>query len=409
MTKKALTERSIKALQPTKTRLEVFDTKVPGFYVRVQPTGSKSFGVTYRFSGRVRRLTIGSVGAWDLASARDRAREAVRLATSGERDLASEKQDARQADTFEDLAAAYIERWAKPRKRSWKEDARIIDRYLNPAFGTLKVADVRRADVRRLLDDLATDSPIMANRVLACIRKIYNWALSMDLAETTPCANIPAPAQPVRRDRVLSDSELRSVWTALDSTDSIISDIYRLRLLTAQRGGECSGMRWAEIDLDAAIWTIPAERSKNKLSHRVPLAPAVVSILERRKAEGLATEARRAKRQGREADPVDFVFPGRRRGCPIAETKSVKNAITAAADIAPWVGHDLRRTAATKMAEAGAGRTVIGRVLNHADPEITAVYDRYSYDSEKREALTQWARTLARITSGLAAVDAINS
>ena len=408
MAKSALTERSVKAIQPIERRIEVFDAKVPGFYVRVQPTGAKSFGVTYRYAGRVRRLTIGSTDTWSLADARERARETIRLASTGERDMASEKRDARAADTFEALAAEYVERWAKPRKRSWKEDARIIDCYLNPKFGNVKVSDVRRQDVRRLLDDLAADSPIMANRVLACIRKIFNWALSMDLAETTPCSNISAPAQPVRRDRVLTDDELRAVWAALDSTDSIIGDIYRLRLLTAQRGGEVSGMQWAEIDLPGAVWTIPADRSKNKLSHRVPLAPAVVAILERRKAAGLATEVRRAKRQGREADQVDFVFPGRRRGCPIAETKSAKNAITAAADIPHWTGHDLRRTAATRMAEAGTGRTVIGRVLNHADPEVTAVYDRYGYDAEKREALEQWARRLAVIVSGLEAVQTVN-
>ena len=406
MAKATLTARGVAALKPADSRIEVFDEKLTGFYVRVNPTGGKTYGVMYRVNGRKRRLTIGSADAWSLADARDRGREAIRLAAVGSRDLASEKRDARQADTFSELAAEYIERWAKPRKRSWKEDARIIDRYLNPKLGNVKVADVRRADVRRLLDDIAADAPVMASRVLACCRKIYNWAISQDLAETSPCDRVPAPAQPVRRDRVLNDEELRAVWTALDSTDSIVADVFKLRLLTAQRGGEVASMRWAEIDLPDAVWTIPAERSKNGLSHRVPLSEPVIRILERRHSELLADEDRRAARQGRNVEAPVFVFPGRRdRHSHITPTKTTAGSIaeTAALDT-PWTGHDLRRTAATRMAEAGTPRVVLGRILNHSDRSVTAIYDRASYSGPAREALDQWARTLARIVSGLEAV-----
>ena len=355
MATKTLTARGVAALKPKDARIEVFDDKVTGFYVRLSPGGSKTYGVMYRVNRRKRRFTIGSTSVWNLADARDRAREAIQLATTGTRDLATEKTDSRQADTFSELAAEYVERWAKPRKRSWKEDARIIDRYLVPALGNMKVGDVRRQDVRRILDDIAGRAPVQANRVLACCRKIYNWAISQDLAENSPCYRIEAPAQDVRRDRVLTDDELRAVWAALDSTDSPVADVYRLRLLTAQRGGEVAGMRWDELDLNGAVWTIPAERSKNKLTHHVPLAPAVVAILERRHSELLADEDRRANRQGREVEAPTFVFPGRRdRDSHITPTKTTAGSIaeTAALDT-PWVGHDLRRTAATKMAEAG--------------------------------------------------------
>ena len=410
MAKTTLTARGVAALKPQDSRIEIFDDKVTGFYVRVNPTGGKTYGVMYRVNGRKRRLTIGSTTAWNLAGARDRAREAIRLASTGTRDLATEKTDARQADTFSELAAEYVERWAKPRKRSWKEDARIIDRYLNPAFGNVKVADVRRADVRRLLDEIAGRAPVQATRVLACARKIYNWAISNDLVENSPCYRIEAPALAVRRDRVLSDDELRAVWAALDSTDSIVADVFKLRLLTAQRGGEVSGMRWDEIDLPGAVWTIPAERSKNKLTHHVPLAPAVVAILERRHSELLADEDRRANRQGREVEAPTFVFPGRRdRDSHITPTKTTAGSIaeTAALDT-PWTGHDLRRTAATRMAEAGTPRVVLGRILNHSDRSVTAIYDRASYSGPAREALEQWARRLAVIVSGLEAVEAVN-
>ena len=410
MAKTTLTARGVAALKPGANRLEVFDTKCPGFYVRVSPSGAKTYGVMYRHNGRKRRLTIGSTSTWGLADARQRAREAIRFSGTGERDMATEKTDARQADTFAELAAEYLERWAKPRKRSWREDERIVSRYLNPKIGNVKVADVRRADIRRLLDDIATDAPIMASRVLACARKIYNWAISQDLIEHNPCDRLPAPAQPVRRDRVLTDDELRAVWAALESTDSPVADVFKLRLLTAQRGGEVAGMRWDELDLPGAVWTIPAERSKNKLTHHVPLAPAVVAILEWRHSELLADEARRAKRHGREINAPTFVFPGRRdRDSHITPTKTTAGSIaeTAALDT-PWTGHDLRRTAATRMAEAGTPRVVLGRILNHSDRSVTAIYDRASYSGPAREALEQWARRLAVIVSGLEAVEAVN-
>ena len=364
----------------------------------------------YRVNGRQRRFTIGSTSIWGLAAARDRAREAIRLASTGERDMATDRQDARAADTFSELAAEYMDRWAKARKRSWREDGRIIDRYLNPAFGAVKVGDVKRADVRRLLDDIAADAPVMASRVLACCRKIFNWAISQDLAETSPCDRVPAPAQAARRDRVLSDDELRAVWTALDANDGPVADTYRMRLLTAQRSTEVFGMRWDEIDLPGGVWTIPASRSKNGLSHRVPLAPAVVAILERRQSELLADEDRRASRQGREVEAPVFVFPGRRDpSAHITTTKTTGAAIAAAAALDErWTAHDLRRTAATRMAESGVSRVVIGRVLNHAEPSVTAIYDRHGYDREKRAALDTWARRLAVIVSGLEVVEESN-
>ena len=180
-----------------------------------------------------------------------------------------------------------------------------------------------------------------------------------------------------------------------------MADTYRLRLLTAQRSTEIFGMRWAEIDLDAAVWTIPEERSKNGLSHRVPLSGPVMGILNRRHRELLDDEERRARRHGRAPEHVEFVFPGRRdRSKPITATKTTGAEIAAAAALKNrWTAHDLRRTAATRMAEAGTPRIVLSKVLNHAEPGVTAVYDRASYDTEKRNALNTWAALLMEIVS----------
>ena len=149
MPKMTLTERSIEGLIPEDKLVDYYCSRIPGFYLRVHPTGSKTYGVLFRVAGRSRRLTIGPASVWNLKDARLRAREAIRLGSTGAADLAQQKRDSRTADTFADMAAQYLELWAKPRKRSWKEDERIIAKYLNPAFGRVKADDVRRADVRR--------------------------------------------------------------------------------------------------------------------------------------------------------------------------------------------------------------------------------------------------------------------
>jgi integrase len=405
MAKLRLTVRSIASLRPTDTRVDYFDDALPGFFLRVTPTGIKTFGVIYRHAGRKRRFTIGTSDKWSLADARDHAREAIRASAKDKRDMAAEKRDDRQAETFGELAEQYIARWARKRKRSWPEDQRIVDTYLNPRFRNVRATEVRRADVRGLLEEIASEAPIMANRVLACIRKIYNWGISNDLVEWSPCVKLMAPAEERRRDRVLTDAEIKKLWAALDASTSAVADTYRLRLLTAQRGGEVTGMRWGEVDLDGRWWTIPAERSKNRMPHRVWLSDPVVRILERAHQRETERERRRADRQRREPKRLQFVFPGRRQGQPIVEAKRVKAEIAKAAGIDGWTGHDLRRTAASHMTAMGVTRITVGRLLNHAEPEVTAVYDRHSYDPEKRTALDQWARRLLMIVSELRSAD----
>jgi integrase len=170
----------------------------------------------------------------------------------------------------------------------------------------------------------------------------------------------------------------------------------QIRFLTAQRGGEVIKMRWCDLDLDAGWWTIPGEYAKNGRAHRVPLVPEAIAII---KAQGERT----AQQQKKVDDPhvhekqTDFVFVG--SGASVRDrAKKAPSRIARALGI-EFRGHDLRRTAATKMAEAGVPRHHISAVLNHveAGARITRVYDRYSYDAEKRAALETWARKLQSI------------
>ena len=255
----------------------------------------------------------------------------------------------------------------------------------------MRAKDVTRSQIRELVDAIAErGAPIGANRTLALVRKVFNFGLDQEFEglEGNPCLRITPPGVEQRRDRVLTSDEITHVWAALDLEDISIAAVFRLRLLTAQRGGEVLAMRWDDVDIGERWWTIPAGRSKNKLPHRVPLSRRVVDIL-----RGLPQTASR------------WVFPSPRSSDqPIRYMAKAMARVRARSDV-DFVGHDLRRTAASLMASAGVNRVVIGKILNHAEPGVTAVYDRHSYDAEKRAALEAWGRRVAQIVAGTGGAD----
>lgn len=398
MAKLNLTARSVAALKPKPERVYYFDTNLPGFCISVTTKGVKTFSVMYRHGRRLRRYTIGTTDRWSLVAARDEARDALRAAAKGE-DPAAQKKEERTAETFGELAADYMERWAKKRKKSWREDQRIINRYFLPRFEHIRAADVKRRDVRAMLEEMG--ETVMANRVLACMRKIYNWAIGVDLVDSNPCLNIPKPARDTSRTRVLSENEIKKIWNGIEQEPLLMSSMYKLRFFAAQRGGEVASMRWVDIaeEEDQVWWTIPAEVAKNGRSHRVPITDGSLRILEtlRREQSILRNETKRES---------PFVFYAPRGKGHIKELQKAAQRIRQNAKLEEddngvndFRAHDLRRTAASYMTSMGIPRLVVGRILNHAEPGVTAVYDRHSYDQEKREALELWACRLVGIVA----------
>jgi len=384
MPTKLLTDRFIASVKPKPTRIEYVDTKVSGLALRVMPTGVKSWTIRYRHRGRLRRMTLGSLDVISLAKAREQARDELHAASKGA-DPATTKQIGRAADTIADLAELYIERWAKPRKRSWKADRNLLDHKVLPKWRHRAIVDITRQDVRKLVEDVAEGgAPIVANRVAALLSKVFAFALDRDLVTASPAVRIPRPAQEQARDRVLSEDELRALWQAFGALDAPMEAFYKLRLLTAQRGGEVASMRWADVDLEGGWWTVPATSSKNKLAHRVPLNGSAIAILAAllatadKDAEYVLGAHHRAKGTGAR---------GKRQQAEAAATFPVDN----------FRGHDLRRTAASIMASGGIPRLTISKILNHVERSVTAVYDRHSYDAEKTAALAWWDAKLTAI------------
>lgn len=396
MARKKLTDRAVKLLKPRSERFEVWDTSNAGFGVRVSPAGRKSFIYLYRFEGRPRRMTLGVYPRMSLATARTRQAEARELLEEKGRDPGAElvkgKRANREAPTVNDLADEYIEKWAKPRKRSWRKDKCQLELNVLPFIGRRKAADVKRRDIFLILDTIMDrGAPIAANRTLAVVRKMFRFGLTRDLVPHNPCEAIQAPAKENQRDRVLSAAEIKMLWKTLENDDLDMTlaqrQCLRLILVTAQRRREVVTARWKDIDLGSAWWTIPEEFAKNNLPHRVPLSPLACRLL------------KAARKESRDSG---FVFPHPRKKDHINEeavTKAVRRNETFFG-LEHWTPHDLRRTAASQMASMGTSRLTIGKILNHVEPGVTAVYDRHGYDQEKRKALNAWGRKLESIITG---------
>jgi len=400
-----LTDRTITALpipSETERQRDYWDDTLRGFGVLVSYGGKRAFVVRYRVGRRLRRLTIGPYPAKSLADARKEARSVIGQAADGG-DPAGEKQEHFKGESFRDLAKAYLE-MAEKRHRSWKEEQRIIDKDLLPMLAFRLLDDIRRRDVRDLVETIARrrDAPIMANRTLGVLSRMFNYALDREWIEANPAARIPEPGQEQSRDRVLSDDELRELWGALeaiggtsDSTDDSADETiptqklvitpatahaFQVQLLTAQRPGEVRLMRWANVDLHKGWLSIPALVAKNGRPHRVPLTKRVLDILQRRQEQA--------------TDDAIFVFENRPGSGSIAHRGKKAASALCKTLTSQFRAHDLRRTAATRMAEAGVRREHIAKVLNHTDdgPAATRVYDRYDYDAEKRHALEMLSR-----------------
>lgn len=409
MPKKLLTAKFIKHVKtPPTGQVDYYDTKHPGLVLRVAASGRKTWNYVYHMPGadRTRRFTI--IESLSLKEARKKADE-LRIEIKNKRtDPGAQLEGTKQVDTFDALARWYLKKAAK--KKSLAEETRIITNELLPKWRDRKISDITRADIRAVLNRIADrPAPVMANRVLALISTMFNLALDnedeVQGITANPAAHISKPGgKEISRDRALSRKEVRSLWAACDQAQHPprVEDVdpknppppigplmamgLQVILVTGQRPGEVFGMRRTDVDEQKTWWTIPRTLAKNGVTHRVPITATAKTLIE------AAIEA------GPEDHP--YVFAGD-AGASIS-----MRAKKAAAQLATWkpLGftfhrHDLRRTCATGMAEAGISRETIGKVLNHVDrgPRSTRVYDVYDGAAEKQTALAAWERRLLAI------------
>src|SRR6266540_448930 len=194
-----LTAKSVESIKPGATRREMPDAGCRGLYLIVQPSGRKSWAIRYRFEGRPKKLTLD--GAPTLAAARKAATDALHELAQG-RDPAALKFEAkataekataaRAADTVDQLAALFIERHAKKKTRqnSWRQTVHVFDDIVLPAWPGRTVHDIKRRDIIEVVERVAEDRPIMANRTLAVLSKFFNWLAARDVIVASPCAGV---------------------------------------------------------------------------------------------------------------------------------------------------------------------------------------------------------------------------
>jgi len=385
------TDRFVANMKPPAKRTVYVEPNAYGhgtLGLRVSPAGTKSWIFTYYQDGRVRVMTLGRYPKVTVAGAHAELGRAIEALQHGHdpasKTVAANKRR-RSAPRVADLIDGYLEMWAKPRKRSWKEDQRMLNVDVRPMLGDKRAEAVARRDVVALLDGiLERGAPIAANRTLAVVRKMFNWAISRDLMQHNPCLGIAAPAPARRRERVLTMTEVRTFLDVLPTTRMSRQSQLALQLLlvTAQRCGEVLSAEWSEFDLAGRWWTIPGSKAKNGRAHRVPLSDAALDVL------ATAREINAG---------ATYVFASPRGDKPMVET-AVARALRRNAglfDVPHFTPHDLRRTAASHMTSLGHSRLVVSKILNHTDSSVTALYDRYSYDPEKRSALAGWADTIS--------------
>jgi integrase len=397
-----LTDRTIAGAKTT-----LYDTLVPGLLLRVRDSGRRVFYVVYRDAAGKQRWVVVRDPALvsheypilTLARARELARAILEAAGTG-RDPVADRAKADQArrtartHTFGALCDEYLEKWAKPRKKTWRDDALEIRTQLG-AWKDRPVVSIRRRDVRELLDAMvARGAPVRANRTLSLISKILNFGLDREWVEANVAAKMAKPTKETPRTRKLTAAEIAKFWewAEREPPAKIEADVaavarwrlnralLQLRLVTAQRGIELLGMQWSDLDWGddeaGAWWMIP--KTKNGQAQRIPLTAPAVTIL-----RDLQTRTR---------DLDGYVFAG------ILSTRD-RHDMLADVPIKNFQPKDLRRTVATELATLGVDRFTIARVLNHTDRSITAVYDVYAYGPQKRAALDQWAARLALLTT----------
>ena len=418
-TRKVITDAMVKRVKPAPEgkRVEYWDAVIPGFGLRVTDAGGKSFFLRTRSGAEQLRMSW-AYPALSLQDARAAATAALNDIAGGIDPKAKKVEAAREAarekaNTVDEVCALFVERYAKPKNRSWKETERTLKANVISRWSGRPIGGIKKRDIIELLDAIVDrECPTMANRMLACVRKLFGWCVERGIIEQSPVTGIKAPSRETTRDRVLSDGELTEVCQAAAALSWPFGPFTQLLILTAQRRDEVAGMRWSEIDFDHALWTIPKERAKNGLAHEVPLSRPVADILR--------SLPRRMDEKGNPTDLV-FTMTGKtpvsgftkaKAGLDARVLKLRQKALTdargdpkTATPIADWTFHDLRRTATTGMAQLGVPPHIADKILNHKTGSIqgvAAVYNRHGYLEERRHALEAWASHVGRLLKPVA-------
>jgi len=340
---------------------DYFDATVSGLALRVGR--SKSWSLHYSRNGKRVRLTFGTYPSLSLAAARSRALEAKAEIEAGHDPRST------QQDTLKAICEEYLHRESALRTTAWQRQQ--LERLVYPRLGDRPIAEIKRSEIVRLLDQIEDGSgPVMADRTLGIIRRVMNWHSSRSDEFRSPIVRGMQRSKAQARSRILTDGELRLVWTA--------GPFVRFILLTGARRSEAQGMTWTEID--GGDWILPAARNKTKVDLVRPLSKAALAML---------------KEEPSCAPNGGQVFP---------DGQNWRFLKFKEANLPDVTLHDLRRTSRSLMSRAGVNSDIGERCLGHVIGGVRGIYDRHEYHREKQQAYEALSNLITRIVEGKAEV-----
>jgi len=371
-----------------------WDTRLSGFGVRIFPPDEnsrsrKTFILSYRAHGRKRLLTIGAYGVLTLDQARGKAKSLLGKVIDG-KDPLQERQTESKGKTVRELCEAFISRFAKIHKKSWKTDQSRINKYILRAFGRHKVRSITQSDVTRLHQEIGETKPYEANRNLALISKIFSIAIEwgyLDKKSDNPAHNVKRFKE-TERDRFVSEEELPRLTQAIDNVDNVYARASLwLYLLTGARKTELLGSRWVDINLTRGELRLPDTKAGK--TRYIPLSSAAIAILQNLPR----------------LDGNPFVLPGARKARPLVNIDKTWRKVRKEAGVEDVRLHDLRRTVGSWLAQGGSSLHLIGRVLGHSNESTTKIYARFGQDHLK-DALEVHGKKIMEIAGKQAVVKA---
>jgi integrase len=376
LVRKPLTDLAVRKARPKEKRYDLFDAALRGFGMRVATSGARVWFVMRRVNGRMVRYSLGRYPEYSLTEARAAAAAALKRMTEGEHPRAD------KAAMFDEVLEEWLVR-DQAKNRSVGNVRNAVAKHVLPAFGGRSIDSIRKADVLRLIDKIGdSGSPVQANRVLAYLRRLFNWCIERDLIADNPAAGIKAPAKEVSRERVLSLDELQALMVAAARIGYPWGPMVKLLVLTSQRLEEVAGAPWHEFDLGRAEWSIPGPRTKNRRPQLVHLSGAAQAVIQ---------ELPRFEEQ-------PWLFSTTGKG-PVKGFSKAKVKFDKESGVTGWTFHDIRRSFATHATERlGISPVVVDKVQNHVTGAlrgVAAVYQRGEYLEQRKAAMSAWAEFLA--------------
>jgi len=385
-----LTAPAVERLKPPSNgQVDYFDQSLPGFALRITHNGIKSYSCFYRVAGKLRRETLGRHPILSLAAARQKAVAVFDAAGQG-RDPRQERQqqEVEAARAHGDIYVEAVEDFilkhaiAKKNNRRHREQKRLLLR-VDKSWHARPVASIGVRDVHDVLDGLMAEGKgYTANRVYEALHAFFRWLYQRDRVPVDIMGKIERPFDgEAPRKRSWSDDELVRLWKSADALAEGDAAYLRLVLLLGQRRSEISGLRWLELDLEAATWTLPAARTKNKTDHVFPLPVRAVELL----------------RSLPRIERNPFVFPGRGL-CPVSVGQRQQDRIKDLSGVTDFRFHDARRTFRTGLDKLHIQPHVKDECLNHARRGVgDRHYSQYDYLPEQRAAFEAWSSFLGEL------------